>query len=66
MRVIVQDLTNPGDTICDPFAGSGTTGCAAVIENRNFVGVECDENYYQIAERRIAQAQMQLPLLEAV
>ena len=49
-----------GDTILDPFMGSGTTGVACVKTNRNFIGVEIEPKYYDIAERRIKEAQMQL------
>jgi len=59
---IIRDCTNPGDTILDPFMGSGTTGVACHLTGRNFIGVEIDENYYKIAEKRIHDAQQQ-PLL---
>ena len=42
-----------GQTIMDPFMGSGTTGVACVREGRNFIGVEKDEKYFQIAVERI-------------
>lgn len=42
-----------GQTIIDPFMGSGTTGVACVREGRNFIGVEKDEKYFQIAVERI-------------
>ena len=51
------------DTILDPFMGSGTTGVACVQTGRNFIGIEIDPTYFAIAERRIAEAQMQ-PRLE--
>jgi DNA modification methylase len=51
-------------SVLDPFMGSGTTGVACVKTGRNFIGIEIDEGYYKIAERRIEQAQYQLPLLE--
>jgi site-specific DNA-methyltransferase (adenine-specific) len=66
MQVIVNDLTRPGDTIFDPFMGSGTTGVACVKTGRNFIGCEIDPGYFAIAEKRIAEAQMQLPLLEVI
>ena len=46
----------------DPFTGSGTTGIACKLEGRDFVGIEIDPEYYEIARRRIdaAQAQPQL------
>lgn len=53
-----------GATILDPFMGSGTTGVATVKMQRNFIGVEIDPAYFAIAQKRIAEAQMQLPLLE--
>ena len=49
-------------TILDPFMGSGTTGVACVKLGRNFIGVEKDERYFAIAQRRIADAQAQLTL----
>ena len=56
--------TWPGETVLDPFMGSGTTGLACAEANRSFIGIEIDRGYYEIAERRIAeaQAQMRLPL----
>jgi DNA modification methylase len=47
----------PGATVLDPFMGSGTTGVACVQTGRNFIGIEIDEEYFSIAERRIAEAQ---------
>ena len=45
--------SNEGDTVLDPFMGSGTTGVACVNTNRNFIGIELDETYFNIAEERI-------------
>jgi len=53
-------VTPPGCTILDPFMGSGTTGVACVQTGRNFIGIEIDPTYYAIAEKRIAQAQLQI------
>jgi DNA modification methylase len=44
-------------TIIDPFMGSGTTGLAAIKYNRNFVGIEIDEKYFNISETRINEKQ---------
>lgn len=55
MRQLVR-IAPKGGTVLDPFAGSGTTGVAAVIEGRNFVGVELTEHYHQVAEDRIRTA----------
>ena len=48
-----------GQTILDPFMGSGTTGVAAVQMGRDFIGIEREEKYFDIACRRIEQAQRQ-------
>lgn len=45
--------SNEGDTVLDCFMGSGTTGKMAVLNNRNFIGIEKDETYFQIAQERI-------------
>lgn len=48
--------SNEGDTVLDCFMGSGTTGEAAVNTNREFIGIEIDDRYYEIAEQRINNA----------
>ena len=53
MEHLVRLFTKEGDTILDCFMGSGTTGVACKKFNRNFIGIELDENYYKIAEERI-------------
>ncbi len=55
MEFFIKVLTNEGDTVLDPFMGSGSTGVAAKKNNRNFIGIEIDENYFQIATRRIQE-----------
>ena len=47
-----------GDTVFDPFMGSGTTGVVCQELGRNFIGCEIDKNYYDIAEKRIKRASM--------
>ena len=54
MEWLIKRLTNEGDTILDPFMGSGTTGIAAKNLNRNFIGIELDNNYYNMACDRIS------------
>lgn len=60
MQWCIELISKPGDTILDPFMGSGTTGVACVQLNRNFIGIEIDETYYRIAEKRIREAQLQM------
>lgn len=62
MAEILGDFTNPGETILDPFMGSGTTGVAAVQMGRKFIGIEREERYFQIACKRIEDAQRQSDL----
>jgi len=45
--------TNENDIVLDPFMGSGTTGVACVNTNRNFIGIEIDKDYFEIAKKRI-------------
>jgi site-specific DNA-methyltransferase (adenine-specific) len=52
--------TNVGETILDLAMGSGTTGVACVQTGRKFIGIEIDEGYFDIAVKRIKEAQMQL------
>lgn len=54
--------TDQGDTVLDPFMGSGTTGVACAQMNRNFIGIEKDQEYFNIASKRISTAQMRLPI----
>lgn len=63
-RDLILSWSNPGDTVLDPFAGSGTTGVACVKTGRNFIGMEIDPEYFKIAEKRIHDAQQQPNLLE--
>lgn len=59
---LVESYAAPGDTVLDPFMGSGTTGVACVRTGRRFIGVEISPEYYRIAERRIAAEQARTPL----
>lgn len=50
------DFIPQGQTICDPFMGSGSTGVASVKRGRSFIGIEIDEGYFNIACKRIQDA----------
>lgn len=58
----ILSWSNEGDTVFDPFLGSGTTGKMAVLNGRSFIGIERDPSYFAIAERRIYGAQPQMYL----
>jgi site-specific DNA-methyltransferase (adenine-specific) len=57
MEWLIENGTSEGDTVIDPFMGSGTTGVACVQTGRNFIGIELDAGYFAIAQERIAKAQ---------
>ena len=50
---MVKLLSNENDTVFDPFMGSGSTGVAAIINNRYFIGSEICEEYYRICKARL-------------
>ena len=53
LEYLIKTYTNEGDTVLDNCMGSGSTGVACVNTNRNFIGIELDENYFKIAKERI-------------
>ena len=53
MKLYIYNSSNKNDTVLDPFMGSGSTGIAAKELNRNFIGIELDEKYFNIAKERI-------------
>jgi len=59
MRWIIERTSIEGETVLDPFLGSGTTGVACMQLNRNFIGIDMDSKYVKIAEKRISQSQGQ-------
>jgi site-specific DNA-methyltransferase (adenine-specific) len=56
MEYLIRTYTNPGETVLDFTMGSGTTGCAAANTSRKFIGIELDQGYFDIAEKRIQEA----------
>jgi len=65
MRYLVRLTKTPtGGVVLDPFTGSGTTGIACVLEGREFIGIEREAEYVEIAEKRIAH--YRLPIMDEV
>lgn len=56
LEYLIKTYSNDGDTILDNTMGSGSTGVACVNTNRNFVGIELDKQYFDIAKKRIGDA----------
>lgn len=61
---LIRTSTDRGDTIADPFMGSGTTGVACVKLGRKFIGIEIEPKYFDIAVRRIEAAMDETSLLD--
>ena len=53
MQILIENSTQEGETVMDPFMGIGATGVAAKNCNRNFIGVELDKDYFEVARQRI-------------
>lgn len=56
LRYLMTKFSSPGDVILDPFMGSGSTGVAAIQEGRRFIGMELEDQYMAVANRRIIGA----------
>lgn len=59
MQELISDFTQPGELVCDPFMGSGTTGVACATRGRRFVGIEQNPRWFDLACRRIEEAYRQ-------
>lgn len=57
LEYLIKTYTNEGDTVLDFCMGSGSTGVACVNTGRNFIGIELDDHYFEVAEERIRRAQ---------
>lgn len=55
LRRLVRVSSNPGDVVLDCFMGSGSTGCAALREGRDFIGIELDAGFFAAAKKRIEE-----------
>ena len=53
---LVKSYTNPGETVLDPFMGSGSTGVACVQTGRKFIGCELDKHFFDVAQNRLKTA----------
>lgn len=63
MEYLIKTYTNENETVLDFTMGSGTTGVACKNTNRNFIGIEKDVKYFEIASKRIKEHQPQLSLI---
>ena len=57
LEYLIKTYTNEGETVLDFTCGSGSCGVACINTNRNFIGIELDKGYFDIAEKRIKEAQ---------
>jgi site-specific DNA-methyltransferase (adenine-specific) len=55
--------SNPGDIVFDPFVGSGTTAKMALLNGRNYIGIDISEEYCEIARKRIAEHTQQISIV---
>ncbi len=55
LEYLIKTYTNEGETVLDNCIGSGSTGVACKHTNRNFIGIELDDNYFEIAKKRIEE-----------
>lgn len=61
LEYLIKTYTNEGETVLDNCMGSGSTGVACVNTNRNFIGIELDDKYFEIAKERIESHEVQRP-----
>jgi len=64
MERVVLASTNAGDTVLDPFCGSGSTGVASLQNGRNFIGIEQEKEYFELSKARLDDAQKEYCLME--
>lgn len=66
MKILIEKVSNPGDIILDPFCGTNSTGVAALMCERNFIGCELVEKYASVSEQRIYETMEELGIDELV
>ena len=59
LQMLITNSTDRGDVVFDCFMGSGSTGIACLNTNRQFIGMELDQEYFEIAKKRIYRHQLQ-------
>lgn len=64
LRYLIRTYSNEGDTVLDPTMGTGSTGLAAKLEKRDFIGFELDEKFFNIAKERIEKGDYKEPKVE--
>ena len=64
LEYLIKTYTNEGETVLDNCMGSGTTGVACVNTNRNFIGIELDDKYFEIAKQRIERHMRQISIFD--
>lgn len=64
LEYLIKTYTNDGETVLDNCMGSGSTGVACIHTNRNFIGMELDENYFNIAKERIESEINNIPYVK--
>lgn len=64
MEYYIRNSSKEGDTVLDPFMGSGSTGVACARSKRKFIGIEIDETYFPIAVERITATRLDMDSLE--
>lgn len=62
LQYLLEKFSDKGDTVLDPFMGSGSTGVACVNTNRKFIGIELDKTYFELAKNRIENHKPQMEL----
>lgn len=57
IKPLVKCFSKPGDLVLDPFSGSGTTAIAAALQDRQYIGIELEQRYCEIARKRLASVE---------
>lgn len=58
MKILIENSSNEGDVVLDPFMGSGSTGVACLNTNRRFIGIELDKKYFEVAKESLKSVEI--------